>query len=193
MIWAQLGQDAIAWLREYLFNGGFLGHKTMARVGETTRVTAILPEPLEPGSIDFDRGARQLDRRNVNDMITGRLTELIGLERNGCILVEDLWHAKEYPCGQGALPWVTVRTDDREELYWIWDRRSSSFAADDALGAAAGRRFLAVVSSWDGNEPELCATIPDHYLTTVSLRARAVIVEIFDGESYMVAELGDKA
>lgn len=107
-----------------------------------------------------------------------------------CAVVEDAWAEPEYPCGEAALPWILLGRPGHEELSWVTDKRWTNRGLDAALGAATGRRFVAILSCWEGEQPEPCRTFSEDEVAKVVSNARGLLTEIFDGESYLAAGFG---
>jgi len=189
MIWAQQGSGGVLWLRTYLADGGLLSHKLLGRLRDSVRISALVPDEFNGRVDDFNVGGRHLDRRAVLDVVRRMVVDHLGSGPSASVVVEDRWAKREYPCGETSLPWVAIQSGDHEELYWVCDRRWLSLGVDAVLGAATGRRFLAVLSTWAEDPPDVCTTQAESFLANVSSRARALITEIFDGESYLVADL----
>lgn len=182
-------KQAAEWLLRFLEAGGILSQRLVHRLRGPVRYRAIVPNDWQARSADdFDLGGRHLDRSYAVRPIRALLTDHFNSQL-ACAFVEDRWAARPEPCGEGSLPWISVKGDRKEETYWVCDARWAGPRADAILGAATGRRFLAVLSAWGTRVPELCRSVPERVLDEVSSHARTIITEIFDGESYLVAEI----
>ena len=120
MTWTRQGPSAISWLRRYLDDGGLLAHYLMAMLTDSVTVSALVPDGFDGRlDTDFSVGRRHLDRQAILATVRGVFENHLMLSSRSCVLVEDLWAEKEYPCGQRSLPWITVASNRHEELYWI--------------------------------------------------------------------------
>jgi hypothetical protein len=177
------------WLADFLSHGASLSQQIRNRLTESVRLVGVIPDGWRPREADeFAVGGRQLNREEVLKPLRKIVAEHLNSTPMACVLVEDLWATRADPCGEGNLPWIVVPSKPREELYWIADRRSQITDPDAILGAATSRRFLAVLSTWEGEPPPLCGIVASEVLVVAAARAVALIAEIFDGESYLVAQ-----
>jgi hypothetical protein len=183
----------VEWLGNFLASGATLSRAVLSRLQVPTRIEGVVPPGWQPlSSEELDWGGRHIRREEALAPVRGLVTQHLGSTPAACVILEDAWATKKLPCGQGALPWVLVSASAGDELYWLSDRRHQA-DPDDILGAVTGRRFLAVLSNWRENPPDLCSAVPTSVIEDLALNAVAVITELFDGESYIVAHLAPQS
>jgi hypothetical protein len=182
--------EVLGWLRKYLAAGGLLSNRLIDRLKGPVKLHLVLTDSSKLTVADLDVGGRGMDRNAVLDIVRSRLMRHFS-EPSACALVEDLWAEKQLPCGEKAPPWIVLNRSGHDELYWVFDRRWQTGDPGRILGATTGRRFLVVLSSWPQDPPQLCADLPDGTLNDMARRTKALVTEIFDGESYLVTDFDD--
>ena len=192
MIALGASRPLLQWFRMTLRAGGALSQLIERRIDTSVRFDAVVPAGWRPTqATDFDAGGRGLSRERT----LGPARELVARhldDSRACVIVEDLYaKAANFPCdSRSEVPWVKVFVNGHEELYWISDGRFHIRSPDAVLGAATGRRYVAVLSQLDSIVPDSCSEASYRVLIDVSRNATAVLAEIFDGESYLAAHLG---
>lgn len=182
-----------SWLEEFLASGSQLSQRLSLRLKEPLLLSAVVPTGWRPHRAEeLDVGGRGLSLETALEPARRIVIEHLESQSHACILVEDRYADREYPCGaRGELPWIALPLDGHEELYWVCDRRRGVPHPDVVLGAVTGRRFLVVLSTWEGEPPEVCQDTEKEIIDNVADRATALVTEIFDGESFLIVRFGD--
>ncbi len=177
----------MSWMSSLLENGGTLSRIMSQRLGENPTILGAIPQNWKPQKpSDLDVGGLGVQSKAAFEALDHIVTSHMNSIGSPCILVEDLSARTSDPCGDQGLPWVALRQDTHEEIYWVADSRVWPVDTDWILGAAIDRKPITVFSTWAAEPPDACDYVAPGLLEDVGRRATSLAALAFDGESYIV-------